>query len=81
MASEADLKAIEKKIDEVVEEAVEFVDESPAPSRSQLLENVFDDPRGLGIAPDTVTFTCARTPSLPNGTIVIHFRLLLFKQG
>nr|KAJ0199996.1 hypothetical protein LSAT_V11C600307770 [Lactuca sativa] len=52
LASEADLKAIEKKIDEVVEEAVEFVDESPAPSRSQLLENVFADPRGFAIGPD-----------------------------
>ncbi|KAJ0860953.1 putative pyruvate dehydrogenase (acetyl-transferring) [Helianthus annuus] len=52
LASEAELKAIEKKIDEVVEEAVEFADESPAPSRSQLLENVFADPRGFGIGPD-----------------------------
>nr|KAJ0194114.1 hypothetical protein LSAT_V11C800429130 [Lactuca sativa] len=52
LASEAYLKAIEKKIDEVVEKAVEFVDESPAPSRSQLLENVFADPRGFGIRPD-----------------------------
>ncbi|KAK3038062.1 hypothetical protein RJ639_032041 [Escallonia herrerae] len=52
LASEAELKAIEKKIDEVVEEAVEFADESPAPSRSQLLENVFADPKGFGIGPD-----------------------------
>ncbi|KAD6453219.1 hypothetical protein R6Q59_014977 [Mikania micrantha] len=52
LASEAELKAIEKKIDEVVEDAVEFADESPAPSRSQLLENVFADPRGFGIGPD-----------------------------
>lgn len=52
LASEAELKAIEKKIDEVVEEAVEFADESPHPSRSQLLENVFADPKGFGIGPD-----------------------------
>ncbi|KAH1081090.1 hypothetical protein J1N35_020851 [Gossypium stocksii] len=52
LASEADLKAIDKKIDEVVEDAVEFADESPVPSRSQLLENVFADPKGFGIGPD-----------------------------
>lgn len=52
LANEADLKAIEKKIDELVEEAVEFADESPAPHRSQLLENVFADPKGFGIGPD-----------------------------
>ncbi|CAL5383225.1 unnamed protein product [Camellia sinensis] len=52
LASEAELKAIEKKIDEVVEEAVEFADESPPPPRSQLLENVFADPKGFGIGPD-----------------------------
>ncbi|TYH38897.1 hypothetical protein ES332_D12G142600v1 [Gossypium tomentosum] len=52
LASEADLKAIDKKIDEVVEDAVEFADESPVPPRSQLLENVFADPKGFGIGPD-----------------------------
>lgn len=52
LASEAELKAIEKKIDELVEEAVEFADESPHPDRSQLLENVFADPKGFGIGPD-----------------------------
>lgn len=52
LASEQELKAIEKKIDEVVEEAVEFADESSHPSRSQLLENVFADPKGFGIGPD-----------------------------
>ncbi|CAA6666664.1 unnamed protein product [Spirodela intermedia] len=41
LATESDLKAIEKKIDEVIEEAVD-----------QLLENVFADPRGFGIGPD-----------------------------
>ena len=52
LANEAELKAIEKKIEEVVEEAVEFADISPHPVRSQLLENVFADPRGFGIGPD-----------------------------
>ncbi|RID49127.1 hypothetical protein BRARA_I05589 [Brassica rapa] len=40
------------KIDELVEEAVEFADASPQPGRSQLLENVFADPKGFGIGPD-----------------------------
>lgn len=52
LASESDLKTIEKKIDEVVEDAVDFGDQSPAPLRSQLLENVFADPKGFGIGPD-----------------------------
>ncbi|KAI9173455.1 hypothetical protein LWI28_001593 [Acer negundo] len=52
LAREAELKAIEKKIDELVEEAVEFADASPHPDRSQLLQNVFADPKGFGIGPD-----------------------------
>lgn len=52
LATESELKAIEKKIDDVVEEAVEFAAESPVPPRSQLLENVFADPKGFGIGPD-----------------------------
>lgn len=52
LASEQELKGIEKKIDTVVEEAVDFADESPLPGRSQLLENVFADPKGFGIGPD-----------------------------
>lgn len=52
LATEEELKAIEKKIDEIVEDSVEFADESPVPARSQLLENVFADPRGFGIGPD-----------------------------
>ncbi|GLT71191.1 hypothetical protein SLA2020_432250 [Shorea laevis] len=51
-ASETELKAIDKKVEEVVEDAVEFADESPHPLRSQLLENVFADPKGFGIGPD-----------------------------
>lgn len=52
LASEEDLKAIEKKIEEVIEDCVDFADESPLPPRSQLLENVFADPKGFGIGPD-----------------------------
>ncbi|KAJ1701801.1 hypothetical protein LUZ63_001580 [Rhynchospora breviuscula] len=52
LASESELKSIDKKIDDVVEDAVEFADSSPLPPRSQLLENVFADPKGFGIGPD-----------------------------
>ncbi|GLT84853.1 hypothetical protein SLE2022_030640 [Rubroshorea leprosula] len=52
LATEVELKAIDKKTEEVVEDAVEFADESPHPTRSQLLENVFADPKGFGIGPD-----------------------------
>ncbi|TVU33805.1 hypothetical protein EJB05_15614 [Eragrostis curvula] len=51
LATESELKSIEKKIKDVVE-PVEFVDASPHPPRSQLLENVFADPKGFGIGPD-----------------------------
>nr|KJB49643.1 hypothetical protein B456_008G131200 [Gossypium raimondii] len=66
LASEADLKAIDKKIDEVVEDAVEFADESPVPPRSQLLENVFADPKGFGIGPDD-RYRC-EDPKFTEGT-------------
>ena len=52
LATESELKAIDKKIDDVIEDAVEFGDSSPLPPRSQLLENVFADPKGFGIGPD-----------------------------
>ncbi|KAG6487915.1 pyruvate dehydrogenase E1 component subunit alpha-3, chloroplastic-like [Zingiber officinale] len=52
LATEWELKAIVTKIDEVIEDAVEFADSSPFPPRSQLLENVFADPKGFGIGPD-----------------------------
>lgn len=52
LANEAELKTIEKKIDEVIEDSVEFADASPLPPRSQLLDNVFADPKGFGIGPD-----------------------------
>ena len=35
-----------------VEDSVKFADESPKPEMSQLLENVFADPKGFGVAPD-----------------------------
>jgi len=52
LANESDLKSIEKNIDEILEDAVEFADASPLPQRGQLLENVFADPKGFGIGPD-----------------------------
>ncbi|PKA61201.1 Pyruvate dehydrogenase E1 component subunit alpha-3, chloroplastic [Apostasia shenzhenica] len=52
LATESELKVIDKKIDDVVEDAVEFADSSRLPPRSQLLENVFADPKGFGIGPD-----------------------------
>ncbi|EFJ48288.1 hypothetical protein VOLCADRAFT_104783 [Volvox carteri f. nagariensis] len=52
LATEADIKALEDKVAEVVEDCVKFADESPKPERGQLLENVFADPRGFGIAED-----------------------------
>eukprot|EP00475_Leptophrys_vorax_P002083 TRINITY_DN11183_c0_g1_i6.p1 TRINITY_DN11183_c0_g1~~TRINITY_DN11183_c0_g1_i6.p1 ORF type:complete len:434 (+),score=39.27 TRINITY_DN11183_c0_g1_i6:47-1348(+) len=52
VATEAELKAIEKKIDDYVEDSVEFADASPLPQRHQLLENVFVDPKGFGIGFD-----------------------------
>ena len=45
LATEDEIKEIEKKIDEVVEDSVEFADQSPMPEPSQLLENVFPDPK------------------------------------
>lgn len=35
-----------------VEDSVDFADKSPSPPLSQLLENVFADPKGFGIAAD-----------------------------
>ena len=52
LGSEQELKAIDKKIEEVLDDAVEFADQSPHPPRSQLLENVFADPKGFGIGQD-----------------------------
>mmetsp|Transcript_10920 Transcript_10920/g.18949 ORF Transcript_10920/g.18949 Transcript_10920/m.18949 type:complete len:409 (-) Transcript_10920:591-1817(-) len=50
LASEAEIKAIDKKVADEVEDSVQFAEESPKPERGQLLENVFADPRGFGIA-------------------------------
>jgi pyruvate dehydrogenase E1 component alpha subunit len=51
-ATEAEIKAIEQRVADEVDDAVRFADESPKPEKGQLLENVFADPRGFGIAPD-----------------------------
>lgn len=52
LATEAELKEIHDKVMAEVEDSVKFADESPKPEKGQLLENVFADPRGFGIAPD-----------------------------
>ncbi|KAI8475212.1 MAG: thiamine diphosphate-binding protein [Monoraphidium minutum] len=52
LATEADIKAIHDKVAAEVDDSVKFADESPKPDMSQLLENVFADPKGFGIAPD-----------------------------
>ncbi|GFR52984.1 hypothetical protein Agub_g15673, partial [Astrephomene gubernaculifera] len=52
LATEADIKEIEARVAEEVDDCVKFADESPKPERGQLLENVFADPRGFGIAED-----------------------------
>ena len=51
-ATEAEIKAIEQRVADEVDDAVRFADESPKPEKGQLLENVFADPRGFGVAPD-----------------------------
>jgi TPP-dependent pyruvate/acetoin dehydrogenase alpha subunit len=51
-ATEGELKEIEKRVADEVDDAVRFADESPKPEKGQLLENVFADPRGFGVAPD-----------------------------
>ena len=52
LMAEADFKAIDAEIEALVEDSVEFADASPKPDMSQLLENVFADPKGFGIAAD-----------------------------
>ena len=52
LATEEEIKALEKSVEDEVEDCVKFADESPKPDMSQLLENVFADPKGFGIGPD-----------------------------
>ena len=52
LASEEDIAGIEAAVTAEVEEAVAFADRSPHPAPSQLLENVFPDPKGFGIGED-----------------------------
>lgn len=52
LATEAEIKAIDDEVAAEVEDSVQFADSSPRPDMSQLLENVFADPKGFGIAPD-----------------------------
>lgn len=52
LLSAEDFAAIDKEVKDIVDDAVQFADESPRPEKGQLLENVFADPKGFGIAPD-----------------------------
>jgi len=52
LATEGEIAELEAAVAAEVEEAVTFADESPNPDKGQLLENVFADPKGFGIAPD-----------------------------
>ena len=52
MATPEDIAAVRKEVEAIVDDAVAFADASPSPERSQLLENVFPDPKGFGIARD-----------------------------
>ena len=40
------------QVEDIVEDSIEFADESPLPPSTQLLENVFADPKGFGIHED-----------------------------
>lgn len=48
--TEEQIKEIEVDVDAIVDDAVTFSEESPNPTKGQLLENVFADPKGFGIA-------------------------------
>ena len=52
MATPEEIAAVRKEVEALVDDAVAFADASPSPERSQLLENVFPDPKGFGIARD-----------------------------
>uniref|UniRef100_A0A1D2AFM8 Pyruvate dehydrogenase E1 component subunit alpha n=2 Tax=Auxenochlorella protothecoides TaxID=3075 RepID=A0A1D2AFM8_AUXPR len=52
LASETDLAELHASVAAEVDDCVEYADASPKPDMSQLLENVFADPKGFGIAPD-----------------------------
>lgn len=52
LATEEEIKELETSVTAEVEECVDFAESSPKPDMSQLLENVFADPKGFGIAPD-----------------------------
>lgn len=52
LLSEDQIADIDKEVQKEVEDAVQYADESPKPEKGQLLENVFADPKGFGIAPN-----------------------------
>jgi len=49
LLTESQIEDIEKRVDAKVQEAIEFADSSPKPDKSQLLNNVFADPKGFGV--------------------------------
>ncbi|GLC36819.1 hypothetical protein PLESTM_000505300 [Pleodorina starrii] len=69
LATEADIKELEAKVMEVVEDSVKFAEESPKPERGQLLENVFADPRGFGIAENGLYRY--QQPGFSSGTAIV----------
>eukprot|EP00887_Chlorella_sp_A99_P006925 scaffold2.g6925.t1 len=66
LASEEDIKALDASVAAEVDDCVEFADASPKPDMSQLLENVFADPRGFGIGMDGLYRY--QTPGFTSGT-------------
>lgn len=52
LLSDADFEAVDAEVKAIVDESVEFADASPKPEKGQLLENVFSDPKGFGLAPN-----------------------------
>lgn len=52
LATEEELRELEAGVAAEVEDSVTFAEASPKPDMSQLLENVFADPKGFGIAAD-----------------------------
>lgn len=64
--SKEEMDAISKEVTQVVDEAVDFANNSELPPRSQLLENVFSDPKGFGIRTDGLYHY--EDPSFTQGT-------------
>ena len=52
LATQEQLESIHSDILARMDDACDFAENSPFPEKSQLLENVFPDPKGFGIAED-----------------------------